>query len=129
MAIYKGREVTVQLLPRNSYEPQENIQIVDKQGQTYIAKLTDVQFTEEEKKNIQVETGKRYDTVKVIADKDLKELRDGQDHKKNEERMKAAEAPKDVTIHAQGAQVHTQPRADKAPVVKPVKDDSNASKR
>lgn len=107
MAVYNGREVQVFPLPRNTYEPQENVQIIDKDGQTYIVKLSQVQFTEDERKNMQVETGKKFDHVQVIKDKELKDLRDSQDHKKNEERVKAQEAPKDVIIHAQKAQVHT----------------------
>lgn len=117
MAVYNGREVQVFPLPRNTYEPQENIQIIDKDGQTYIVKMSQVQFTEEERKNMQVETGKKFDHVQVIKDQDLKNIRDSQDHKKNEERIKAQEAPKDVTIHAQKAQVHAVPsqKTEKAP--------------
>ncbi len=125
MAIYKGREVQVQALPRNSYEPQENIQITDKDGQTYNVKLFDVQFTEDEKKNLQVETGKRYENVRVVSDKDLKELKDSQDTKKIVEKNPGLKRPEDSELAANDISAPIMPVKDQ---FGPEKVDAKSSK-
>lgn len=126
MAVYNGREVQIlQVIPAQGNLPTtEDVQIVDKQGQHFTVALGKLQLTQEEKDNLLKQHKTRYENVNTVSDKDLQELRDSQDPKKNEERMKAAEAPKDVTIHAQKAQVNSVPsqRTEPLPVTKaPVK--------
>ena len=65
MATYKGREVQVKSLPRTSYEPSDNVQIIDKDNQNYMVPSRDVLFTEDEVKALQVETGKRFEHLQI----------------------------------------------------------------
>jgi hypothetical protein len=119
MALYRGREVNVHSLPRSSYEPHNNVQVTDKDGQSYNVPASQVIFTEEEIKALQVETGKRFEHYKMISNRDLEEVRKSQDPKVIEEKAKDAEAPKDVTIKASKANItevkpHTDPVPSKA---------------
>lgn len=115
MALYKGREVNVQSLPRSSYEPHDNVQITDKDGQSYNVPASQVTFTEDEIKALQVETGKRFEHYNKISNKDLEQHRKESDPKVIEDKAKKAEAPKDVTIKASKAQI-TEVKSSSDPV-------------
>jgi ribonuclease BN (tRNA processing enzyme) len=123
MALYRGREVNVQALPRSSYEPHDNVQITDKDGQSYNVPSSQVTYTEDEIKALQIETGKRFEHYNKISNSDLDKHRKENDPKVIEEKAKEAEAPKDVTIHATKASI-TEVKASTptlTPVVSPVK--------
>lgn len=73
MAIYKGREVTVEPLSKTSYEPPENVKITDRGGQSYMVKLSEVEFTEAEAKEFKNANARHYDDVlKIIPKEDKK---------------------------------------------------------
>lgn len=89
MAIYKGREVQLLSAVPQGYTETQNVTVVYNDGTTELAKLNTIQFTKSEKDKIQKDAGSKFDNVQVIEDKDYQELKDGQDPKKNEERMKS----------------------------------------
>lgn len=116
MAIYKGREVTIQNFVQPGVVVPDTIQVVDKDGQSYSPKVSEVQFTEDEKKNLKNYHSEKFNQVNVIKDADLKKVREDSDPKVLEERMKKQEAGKDVTIVAKNAQIDTKDAAKPFPV-------------
>jgi len=95
MAVYKNREV--QLLGRaDGADVSPTYRVLDSQGQEEQVQLNQLQVTEEEKKQLNLAHGSTVADVKVISNKDLQELRDGQDPKKIEERQKKEGT--DVTV-------------------------------
>ncbi len=94
MAVYKNREVTVM-----SYVTNESptVEIMHRNGDREQVKLREVAFTEDEKKNLVDETNPT-DSVTVIKDKDLKELRDSQDREKIEAEQKKNKKSEDVSV-------------------------------
>lgn len=120
MAIYKGREVTIQNFVQPALTVPDTVQVMDKEGQSYSPAVSEVQFTEDEKKNLKNYHSDKFNNVRVIKDEDLKKVRDDQDPKVIEGRMKKHQAGQDVTIVAKNAQVDTKPAANPVPPVKPV---------
>lgn len=118
MAIYKGREVTIQNFVQPGLTVPDTVQVVDKDGQSYSPTVGEVQFTEDEKKNLKNYHSEKFNQVNVIKDADLKKVRDDADPKVIEERMKKQESGKDVTIVAKNAQVDTKDAAKQFPAVK-----------
>lgn len=102
MAIYKGREVQIISTKKLGLVEHPSILISDKDGQNYNVNISELKFTEDEKKNLQVEAGQAYDNIQVIEDKELQELKDGQDPKKMEDKVaqeqKDAIKPLPVTV-------------------------------
>lgn len=98
MAIYKGREV--QLLGRVSGGEESPLyRVMDKNMNVEHVSLSQMQFTAEEKKNLERDHGApQASSLQVIEEKDLKELREGQDRKKIEERQKSEQKNKDVPV-------------------------------
>lgn len=97
MAIYKGREV--QLLGRLSGGEESPLyRVMDKDQNVEHVALDQMQFTSEEKKQLEKDHGQVASTLNVIEDKDLKELRDGQDRQKIEERQKKEPQNRDVPV-------------------------------
>lgn len=126
MAIYKGREVTITNFVQPNLTVPDTIQVVDKDGQSYSPKVSEVSFTEDEKKNLKNYHTDKFNQVNVIKDEDLKKLREDSDPKVIEERMKKQQVGQDVAIVAKNAQVTTQPASNtkvNAPLnpVQPVK--------
>lgn len=112
MAIYKGREVTIQNFVQPGVVVPDTIQVVDKDGQSYSPKVSEVQFTEDEKKNLKNYHTEKFNQVNVIKDADLKKVREDSDPKVLEERIKKQQAGKDVAIVAKNAQLDIKPAAD-----------------
>lgn len=126
MAIYRGREVTIVNFVQPDLTIPDTIQVVDKDGQSFSPKVSEVQFTEDEKKALKNYHTNRFDQVNVIKAEDLKKLRDDADPKVIEERMRKQQVGQDVAIVAKNAQVSTTPASNttiNAPLnpVKPVK--------
>lgn len=97
MAIYKGREV--QLLGRlDGVDESPLYRVMDKQQQVEHVRLGDMQLTEDEKKDLQKVHGLAIADVPTISDKDLQELRDGQNREKIEEKQKKNPQNKDVAV-------------------------------
>jgi len=87
MAIYKGREV--QLLGRSDgADVAPMYDILDQWNQRSSVKLNELQFTSKEVEDMKKMNYDHLNGVKKIEDKDLQELKDGQDKKKIEERQK-----------------------------------------
>lgn len=109
MAIYKGREVSLAHdVPRGYVEP-ISMTIRYKDGTTETVKLSELQFTSEEKTALEKAAGKKYENINIIEQKDLQNLRDSQDVKKIEAAQKNQDTPKDVTIQATKATVQESP--------------------
>ena len=106
MSFYKNREVTVINNITDTPNSYTNVTIRHKDGMLESVPLSEVYFTSEEKSNIDKNAGKRFDTLKVISDKDAKEIKDSQDPKKIEENRKPA--TKDVTIKATKANISSE---------------------
>jgi hypothetical protein len=102
MAIYRGREVQISNYVQPDLTVHDTIQVVDKDGQSYSPKVSEVQFTEDEKKQLKNYHTNRFDQVKVILEADLKKLRDDADpkviEKKQAEATKKTVAPTPVTV-------------------------------
>lgn len=97
MAIYKGREV--HLLGRLAGGEESPLyRVMDKHQNVEHVPLSNMQFTAEEKKNLEKTHGLIASGLTVIEDKELKELRDGQDRSKIEERQKNESKNKDVAV-------------------------------
>lgn len=97
MAIYKGREV--QLLGRLSGGEESPLyRVMDKHQNIEHVPLSQMQFTSEEKKQLEGEHGQLASNLTVIENKDLKELREGQDRQKIEERQKNENKNQDVPV-------------------------------
>lgn len=87
MAIYKGREV--QLLGRSDgADVSPMYDILDQWNQRSSVKLNEIQFTSKEVEDMKKQNYDHLNHVSKIEDKDLQELKDGQDRKKIEERQK-----------------------------------------
>jgi len=102
MAIYKGREVTITNLVNPALTVYDTVQVTDHQGQSFSPKVSELQFTEAEKKELKKYHTERFDQVNVIKDEDLKKLRDSGDTKVIEKHQadeaKKAVDPTPVTI-------------------------------
>jgi hypothetical protein len=102
MAIYRGREVRIVNYVQPDLTIPDTIQVVDKDGQSYSPKVSEVQFTEAEKKDLKNYHTDRFNQVNVIKDEDLKKLRDDSDPKVIEKRQADAAAkaqkPTPVTL-------------------------------
>lgn len=102
MAIYKGREVTITSLVNPALTVQDTAQVVDKDGQSYSPKISEVLFTEEEKKNLKKYHTDRFDQVTIIKDEDLKKIRDDSNpeviEKRQAEQAKKTPQPTPVTV-------------------------------
>lgn len=102
MAIYKGREVQIVSTKKLGLVEHPTILVSDKQGQNFNVKISELKFTKDEKKNLQVESNQAYDNIQVIEDKEYQELKDGQDPKKMEDKVakeqKEAVKPLPVTV-------------------------------
>ncbi len=83
MAVYKGREVSV-LGKQGGEDTSPLYTIIDKSGNREDVQLNQIQFTEKELKDAKDGAQWHLDGAQVIADKDLQELRDGQDRAKIE---------------------------------------------
>lgn len=119
MAIYKGREVTIQNFVQPGVTVPDTIQVVDKDGQSYSPKVSEVQFTEDEKKNLKNYHTEKFNQVNVIKDADLKKVREDSDPKVLQKRIDNAQKGEDVTITAKNAHVDHKP-AVQQPAVQPV---------
>lgn len=87
MAIYKGREV--QLLGRSDgADASPMYDILDQWNQRSSVKLNELEFTGKEIEDMKKMNYDHLDGVRKIEDKDLKELKDGQDKAKIEENQK-----------------------------------------
>jgi hypothetical protein len=95
MAILKGREVSI-LGRADGADVSPTYRILDSYGQESQVMLKDLQVTSEEKKQLDIDNGNLNSGVKVISDKDLKDLRDGQDKEKIEARQ--SKEDNDVTV-------------------------------
>lgn len=126
MAIYKGREVTIQNYVQPATTVPDTIQVIDKDGQSYSPKVSEVQFTEDEKKSLKNYHSEKFNNVNVIKDADLKKVREDSDPKVLEERIKKQQAGKDVTITAKNAQVDSKPAVEQ-PAIQPVSPAKNVS--
>lgn len=97
MAIYKGREV--QLLGRvDGADESPLYRVMDKHQNIEHVRLGDMQFTSQEQKDLEKTHGQLVADLQVIEDKDLKELRDGQDREKIEEKQKNEPKNRDVPV-------------------------------
>lgn len=125
MAIYKGREVTIQNYIQPGVTVPDTIQVIDKDGQSYSPKVSELQFTEDEKKQLKNFHSEKFNQVNVIKGDDLKKVREDSDPKVLEERAKKQQAGQDVSIVAKNAQVDTKPAANTsvAAVPKPSNED------
>lgn len=86
MAIYKGREV--QLLGRSDgADVSPMYDILDQWNQRSSVKLNELQFTSKEVEDMKKQNYDHLSGVRKIEDKDLQELKDGQDKKKIEEKQ------------------------------------------
>lgn len=112
MAIYKGREVSITNYVRPGLTVPDTVQVVDKDGQSFSPNVSEVQFTEDEKKSLKNYHTDKFDQVNVIKDADLKKVRDDADPKVIEKRMEKQQSGKDVAIIAKNAQVDTKPAAN-----------------
>lgn len=97
MAIYKGREV--QLLGRSDgADASPMYDILDQWNQRSSVKLNEIQFTSKEVEDMKKQNYDHLDNVSKIEDKDLQELKDGQDRTKIEQRQgKQSTAPVEVS--------------------------------
>ena len=96
MAIYKGREV--QLLGRSDgADVSPMYDILDQWNQRSSVKLNEIEFTGKEVEDMKKQNYDHLNSVRKIEDKNLQELRDGQDRKKIEQRQsKQSTAPVEV---------------------------------
>lgn len=76
MAIYKNREVTI-VGPNTQANSPETITVQYKDGTHENVKLSDVRFTEDEKKDLQKRYPSKYDDVQTIKQEDLEAVRVG----------------------------------------------------
>lgn len=119
MAIYKGREVTITNLVQPALTVPDTVQVVDKDGQSYSPKVSEVQFTEDEKKALKNYHSEKFNNVRVIKDEDLKKVREDSDPEVLQKRIDKQKQGQDVTIVAKGAQVDSKPAAN-TPAINPV---------
>ena|SRR5258708_3807664 len=95
MAIYRGREVTIVNFVQPGLTVPDTIQVVDKDGQSYSPRISEVLFTEDERNKLKNYHTNRFNQVQIIKDEDLKKLRDDSDPKLIEKKQ-ADEASKAV---------------------------------
>ena len=76
MAIYKNREVHV-IGPNVQANSPETINVSYKDGTHENVKLSDVKFTEDEKKNLQKAHPSKYDSVSTVSNEDVEAVRVG----------------------------------------------------
>ena len=87
MAIYKGREVQV-LGPSSGEDVSKMYDVLDQWNQRSSVKVSELQFTGKEIEDLKKQNVEQFTSYSKIEDKDLQELRDGQDKKKIEESQK-----------------------------------------
>lgn len=87
MAIYKGREVQV-LGPSSGEDVSKMYDVLDQWNQRSSVKLSELQFTGKEIEDLKKQNVEQFTSYNKIEDKDLQELKDGQDKKKIEESQK-----------------------------------------
>lgn len=112
MAIYKGREVTIQNYNQPGLTTTDTLQVTDKLGQNYSVPVGEIEFTEAEKKELKNHFAGKYDQVRTVSDADLKKFRDDQDPEVIQKRVDKQETGKDVAIVAKNAQIDTRPAAN-----------------
>jgi hypothetical protein len=105
MAIYKGREVQIIGEVNKGFTSVDTFQVQLKDGSLETVKISEVQFTEAEKKDLQKRQDDKFENVSVISEKDLKEIRDSQDEEKIKAAQDKQDQPKDVTIKASSANI------------------------
>jgi hypothetical protein len=116
MALLRNREVTI--LGRSDGESASpNYTVLYPQGDRENVKLSELQLTKQEADEMKKTHGESvmYD-VKVIEDKDLQEIRDGQDKKKIEDRQGKEDTTKSVEVKR--VMVDPAEVAEKAPAKK-----------
>ncbi len=95
MAVYRGREVHI--LGRTTGEDiTPSYDILDQWNERSSVKLPELHLTEEEIQKMKDQAIHHLHFAKIIADKDLQELKDSQDKRKIEERL-AKEEQKSAT--------------------------------
>lgn len=102
MAIYKGREVTITNYVQPGQTVPDTIQVVDKDGQSFSPNVSEVKYTEAEKKELKNYHSNKFDQVKTISDAELKKFRDENSadaiEKKQADEAKKATKPTPVSI-------------------------------
>lgn len=102
MAIYKGREVTITNYVQPGVTVPDTIQVVDKDGQSFSPNVSEVKYTEAEKKELKSYHSDKFNQVKTISDAELKKFRDDQNPdviaKKQADEAKKAVKPTPVTV-------------------------------
>jgi len=111
MAVVKGREV--QVLGRSSGEDVSPMyDILDQWNERSSVKLSEIQFTQKEVDDLKKQNVDHLAGVNVIEDKDLQELKEGQDKKKIEEKQKAPQYGQPVPV----SKIMVDPTEVQAPV-------------
>jgi ethanolamine ammonia-lyase small subunit len=77
MAIYNNREVAVMTPLKLEKKLPERVQIKDKQGQFWTVSTSELKFTKDEKKAMQVENNDKLDSIKEATPEDLEAVRAG----------------------------------------------------
>ena len=102
MAIYRGREVQIVNYVQPGLTIPDTLQVVDKDGQSYSPKVSEVQFTEVEKADLKKYHTDKFNQVQVISDKDLQKLRDDSNpdviEKRQADEAEAQPEPVPVTV-------------------------------
>lgn len=78
MAILRNREV-IYLGPANAGDSTPTVAVMDENGNREYCKLTELRFTEDEKKELLKSEENRIDGYNTISDQDLRQLRDSKD--------------------------------------------------
>lgn len=86
MAIYKGREVQV-LGPSSGEDTSKMYDVLDQWSQRSSVKLSELRFTGKEIEDMKKAHVEQFVNYSKIEDKDLQELKDGQDKQKIEEKQ------------------------------------------
>lgn len=87
MALLRNREVEL-LGKTDGADESPSYTVMYKDGTRENVRLNELQLTEDEHNNIKKQHGERaLGNVSIVKDKDLQEIRDGQDRKKIEERQ------------------------------------------
>lgn len=81
MAILRNREVTY-LGPVSGHDSSQPVRVEDKHGIIEIVKMSELRFTEDEKKDMLKYEENQLNGLNTISDKELKELRDSQNPEK-----------------------------------------------
>lgn len=102
MAIYKGREVTITNYVQPGVTVPDTIQVVDKDGQSFSPNVSEVKYTEAEKKELKNYHSNKFDQVHTISDAELKKFREDRDpaviEKKKADEASKAVKPTPVTV-------------------------------